>query len=110
MKKLSILFLAILLMASMAFAKQAQSATAKIVSQLNLPDDQKAKVDPIVDADAKQLRAIKADTTLTDDARKAKNSEVRKDTETKLKAVLTDEQWKKYQELKAAHKSAGKKT
>jgi hypothetical protein len=92
-----------------AAPKQARSSVQNLVDKLQLPADQKAKVDPITAADAKQFQALKADTSLSDEDRKAKTTALRKDTDEKLKAVLTDEQWKKYQELKAARKADGKK-
>ncbi|GEM_PF-3751947 len=98
-----------LLGATLAFAKQAQSATSRRVSQLDLSADQKTKVDPIVAEDAKKLRALREDATLSADDKKAKESDVRKDTDAKLKAVLTDDQWKKYQELKSEKKAGSKK-
>ena len=79
------------------------------MDKLQLPPDQKAKADPITDADAKQFQALKADTSLSDEDRKTKTADLRKDTDAKLKAVLTEDQWKKYQELNTERKSAGSK-
>lgn len=61
---------------------------------LNLTDDQKAKIEAIR-ADAKdQLKAVKKDTTLTDDQRAQKVKDVRKDTRRQVWAVMTPEQQK----------------
>jgi hypothetical protein len=96
-----------LALTAVAAPKQARSSVQNRVDKLQLPADEKAKVDPITDADAKAFQALKADTTLSEEDRKAKTSALRKDTDAKLKAILTEEQWKKYEELKA--EKSGKK-
>lgn len=97
--------------AAFAAPKQARSSVQNMVDQLTLTPEQKAKVDPITDEDAKQFRALKEDSSLSDEDRKKKTAELRKNTDVKLKAVLTEEQWKKYQEIKAERKTknSGKK-
>ena len=92
-----------------AAAKEAQSATSRVVSQLTLTAEQKAKVDPIVAEDAKKLREVRNDAALSAEDKRKRSSEIRKDTEAKLKGALTEEQWKKYQELKAERKAGTKK-
>jgi protein CpxP len=94
---------------AVAVPKQAKSSVQNMVDKLALPADQKAKVDPITEVDAKQFKALKADTTLSDEDRKKKTSELRKDTDAKLKTVLTEDQWKQYQALKAEKKSGSDK-
>src|SRR6266852_3387406 len=89
--------------------KTARSSIQNLVDKLTLSADQKAKVDPITDADAKQFQTLKADTTLSAEDRKSKTAVLRKDTDAKLKAVLTEDQWKKYEELKAERKTSKKK-
>jgi hypothetical protein len=109
MKYLVIPLALALSLTAIAAPKQARSSVQNLVDKLQLPTDQKAKVDPITDADAKQFQALKADTSLSDADRKKKTSELRKDTDAKLKAVLTEDQWKKYEELKAERKAGKKK-
>ncbi len=98
-----------LTLGGVAAAKQAQSATQRLVSQLTLTPEQKTKVDPILEDDAKKLLALRQDASLSPEDRRTKSSEVRKDTDAKLKSVLTDEQWKKLQELKEERKKDKKK-
>jgi protein CpxP len=100
MKYLVIALALALSLTALAAPKQARSSIQNRVDKLDLSADQKAKVDPITDADAKAFQALKGDTTLSEEDRKKKTSVLRKDTDAKLKAVLTDDQWKKYEELK----------
>ncbi|HEY0701956.1 MAG TPA: hypothetical protein VGD60_04235 [Candidatus Acidoferrales bacterium] len=63
-------------------------------STLNLTDDQKTKI-VAIRADAKdQMKAIKKDTTLTDEQRMQKMKEAKKDTRRQVWAVMTPEQQK----------------
>jgi periplasmic protein CpxP/Spy len=109
MKYLVIALALALSLTAAAAPKAARSSVQILVDKLDLSADQKTKVDPITDADAKQFQALKADTTLSAEDRKKKTAALRKDTDAKLKAVLTEDQWKKYQELKAEHKTSGGK-
>ena len=100
--KISILVFALsLCLASVGMAAKARSATQRLVDQLTLTPDQKVKLDPILDEDASKLRAIRADATMSADDKKVKSAEIRKDTEAKLKGILTGDQWKQYKDLKA---------
>lgn len=85
---------------------QAPSQIQRMVDQLNLTPDQKAKIDPILADDAKQVRALRGDTTPEGVQKKA---EIRKATDAKIKPILTDEQWTKLEQLRAERKKEGKK-
>ena len=87
-------------------APQARSQMQRMVDQLDLSVDQKAKVDPILDDEAKQLRALRGDTSA--DAVKQK-SEIRKARDAKIKPLLTDQQWKKLEQLREERRKQGKK-
>ena len=69
-------------------------------ADLNLTDDQKAKIRSILMNAKQQMQALRADTTLTEDQKKEKQRQIRQDTMTQVTAILTDEQKAK---LKAAH-------
>lgn len=90
-------------------AAQPKSATQRLVEQLTLTPDQKTKLDPVLADDAQKLRAIRQDSTLSADDKKTKSAAVRQDTEAKLKATLTGDQWKQYKKLKEERRSAAKK-
>ena len=73
--------------------KQSQRERLKAaVDELNLTDDQKAKLEPIFDDAKTKTDAVRADTTLTADPTKAKLKEIAADLHTKVHAVLTPEQ------------------
>jgi Spy/CpxP family protein refolding chaperone len=84
-----------------------RSQIQNMVDKLNVTPDQKAKLDPILDVDAKQVRALRGDATLSDEDRQKKTAAIRADTDTKIKPILTAEQWTKLQELRAERKAQG---
>lgn len=71
----------------------------RILAQLNLTDAQKADIQKIMKASDDASTAVRNDTTLTPEAKRAKMQDIRKDTIAKIKAVLTPEQAKKFDEL-----------
>ena len=85
---------------------QAPSQIQRMVDQLDLNTDQKAKIDPILADDAKQVRALRGDSSPEAVQKKA---DVRKATDAKIKPILTDEQWAKLLQLRADRKKEGKK-
>jgi len=75
------------------------------VESLNLTDDQKAKVKDIF-ADAKTKRqAVLADTSLSEDQKKAKMKELHEATMAKMNEVLTPEQQAELKAKMAAEKA-----
>jgi len=68
-----------------------------MVDQLNVTAEQKAKLDPILDDDNKQVRALRGDTS---PAAAEKKAAIRKATDEKIKPILTAEQWSKLQQLR----------
>ncbi len=80
-----------------------------MVDQLSLSADQKAKIDPILDDDAKQVRAFRQDSALAGDERKAKTAKVRHETDAKIKPILTEDQLRKLEQLREERKQEGKK-
>jgi len=69
-----------------------------MATQLNLTDDQKTKVTALLEQDAKQMRDLRADTSLSKEERRDKVTAMRKEHEQKLKAILTPEQYEKWQQ------------
>lgn len=84
-----------------------KSQVQNMVDKLNVSPEQKAKLDPILDADAKAVRALRNDSTLSDEDRRAKTAAIRADTDTKIKPILTADQWKHLEELRAERKAQG---
>lgn len=74
----------------------------EMLGQLDLTEEQKKKIEPVLAKQADAQKALRADTTLAEDARKAKNQEISKATNDALKEILTSEQWNKLKELRKA--------
>lgn len=77
-----------------------EETVARMSNKLNLTDDQKAKITPIIADRQTQMRALMADTSgrRLRKARKAKS--IMSDSDKKIEAVLTPDQKKTYEEMK----------
>ena len=77
-----------------------EETVARMSSKLNLSDDQKAKITPVIADRQTQMRALMADTSgrRLQKARKAKS--IMSDSDKKIEAVLTSDQKKTYAEMK----------
>ena len=111
MKILTAPIAASLILATVLFAAPQSGPRSQIqnmVDKLSVTPDQKVKLDPILDVDAKQVRALRGDSALSDEDRQKKTAAIRAETDTKIKPILTAEQWTKLQELRAERKAQGK--
>lgn len=72
-----------------------------MTKQLNLTPDQVTKVKAIDADDRQQMMALRNDTSMSQDDRRSKMMAMRKDRESKIKAVLTDDQKVKFDEMQA---------
>ena len=72
--------------------------------KLNLSDEQKARVKPIMEKAREDMNAIHDDTTLSPEQKREKASAVKENVDEQLKSILTPEQYQKFQEMKAEHK------
>lgn len=68
--------------------------------ELNLTDDQKAKVKTILEDQRKQMEELRNDQNSSQEDRRSKMQEIRKSTEEKINGVLNDEQKKKFEEMR----------
>jgi Spy/CpxP family protein refolding chaperone len=75
--------------------------------QLDLSDDQVAKVKPILEDMQKQMQALRADTTLAPTDRRAKMKEIRDGEAAKLKEVLTADQYAKWEKSRPTGRAGG---
>jgi periplasmic protein CpxP/Spy len=71
----------------------------QLAQQLNLTDDQKAKVKPILEARDKKVAELRGDTSLSQEDRRAKMQAIRDETASQMKTVLTAEQFEKWQQM-----------
>ena len=78
--------------------------------QLNLTDEQKQKLKPILRDEAKQMRAVHEDSSLTPDQKRDKVRQIHKTFRPQVQAVLTPEQQEKFKNLReeAREKRQGK--
>ena len=76
----------------------------RLTKELNLTDEQKAQVKPILDEQSKQMRATQEDTSLTQDQKREKMKQIHQTTHSQINGVLTPEQQKKFAEMKEEHK------
>ena len=76
---------------------------AKLTAALNLTADQQTQVKAIFETMHPQMEGIEDDTTLSQDARMAKMSELRDATHAKVRALLTPDQLPKFDELLKQH-------
>lgn len=71
----------------------------RIVEQLNLTDTQKPEVEKIIKAQEDAMQALRNDTSATRESRREKMQQIQKEALDKIKALLTDEQKTKLEEL-----------
>jgi Spy/CpxP family protein refolding chaperone len=68
--------------------------------KLNLTEDQKAKLKPIFQDQAQQMKAVRDDPSLTPEQKAAKKKAIHETTHDQINAVLTPEQQEKFKEMK----------
>jgi protein CpxP len=67
--------------------------------ELNLTEDQKPKFQEIMKGAMEKRKELRDDTSLTPEDKKAKGKAIQEDTNTQMKALLTPEQFAKWQEM-----------
>ena len=72
--------------------------------ELNLTDEQKEKVKPILDEQTKQMHAAQEDTSLTQEQKRDKMKQIHQTTHSQINEILTPEQQKKFAALKEQQK------
>jgi Spy/CpxP family protein refolding chaperone len=68
----------------------------QLAKRLDLTDDQKVKVKPIIDAQNQQMSDLRQDTDLSREDRMAKMKAIHDDTTAQLKPILTEDQFAKW--------------
>lgn len=77
----------------------------KVMDELNLTAEQKAKLKPIYEDQAKQLKAVRDDTALSQEDKTAKMKEIRQATQKQVREILTPEQRQQMRELQQKAKA-----
>jgi Spy/CpxP family protein refolding chaperone len=80
----------------------------RLSKELNLTDEQKEKVKPILDEQTKQMRATQDDTSLSQEQKRDKMKQIHQTTHSQINEILTPEQQKKFAALKEQQKSTAK--
>ena len=70
---------------------------AQMTTRYNLSADQQAKIKPILEDQAAQMTTMRSDTSMSRDDRMAKMTSLRTDSQTKIEAVLNDQQKQQYE-------------
>ena len=68
-------------------------------TELNLTDDQKAKIKPILEDQAKQMQDLRQNTSASEQDRRAKMKQIHESTMSQLRPILTSDQQKKLEEM-----------
>jgi len=72
----------------------------KLSSDLNLTDDQKTQLKPVLQGEYKQLKAVHDDASLSADQKQSKMTEIHDGAKSQINSILTPEQQKKLAEIK----------
>jgi periplasmic protein CpxP/Spy len=85
-----------------SYAQSGQGAQKieHLAKELKLTPQQKAQLMPILEAEAPQLKAIKANTSLSKSQRLEQLKAVHDQTDPQVKSILTPEQYQKLQEIR----------
>jgi Spy/CpxP family protein refolding chaperone len=67
--------------------------------KLNLTDDQKAKLKPILQDQMQQMKGVREDSSLSEDQRRAKMKSIHESLHDQINAVLTPEQQAKFKQM-----------
>jgi len=78
----------------------------KLLQELNLTAEQQAKVAPILEKARADVKAIRSNESLSKKQKHEQLQAVRQNTDQQLQAVLTPDQFQKFQQIRAEHKAA----
>ncbi len=84
-----------------------QAQLDHLSQQLNLTDDQKAKIKPILDNSNTQAQSIRQDSSLSEQDRHQKMHSLHESTMSQVRAVLTSEQQAKLDSMKERREGKG---
>ena len=71
--------------------------------KLNLTDDQKAKLRPILQDQMQQMKAVREDSSLSEEQKRAKMKPIHESLHDQINAVLTPEQQAKFKQMRQEH-------
>ena len=77
-----------------------QQRMQQMVEKLGLTDDQKPKVEAVMKDQREKMTALRDDTALSQEDRQAKAKEIMAATDVKMKAILTADQYAKWEQIR----------
>lgn len=80
--------------------KQSDALLDQLSQQLTLTADQKAKIRPLLEDEARQVAALEKDATLTKEERKSKSEAIDDTTWSQIEPLLTDDQQQKLDQIR----------
>ncbi len=80
-----------------------QAKLQELSTELNLTEDQKTQLKPVLQDEFKQLKAVHNDASLSPDQKKAKAAEIHDGAKSQMGSILTPEQQKKLAAMKESH-------
>ncbi|GLQ50756.1 hypothetical protein ACFFJT_05590 [Dyella flava] len=81
-------------------APDPQQQASRLTSRLGLSADQTTKITTILQNQQQQMTALRGDSSMSQDDRRAKMHAIREDTDTQINAVLTPAQLTQYTQMK----------
>ncbi len=92
-------------------AGRAEAELADLSRNLNLTDEQKTKIKPLLEEEHMKIHAVREGNTGSADEQKAKTKVIRDDANAQIRAVLTPEQQTKFDGIskKGHHKAASQR-
>ena len=79
--------------------ESAEQYLQMLSEKLNLTDDQKAKLKPVLQDQMQQMKAVREDSSLSEDQRRAKMKSIHESLHDQINAVLTPEQQAKFKQM-----------
>lgn len=79
----------------------------QMAKQLDLNDDQKAKVKPVLETQMQKMRELRTDATVSPEERRPKMLSIREEATAQLKTILTPEQFEKWQATQRNRRPGG---
>jgi periplasmic protein CpxP/Spy len=78
-------------------------------TELNLTDDQKTKIKPILEEQSKQMQQLRQDTSSSSEDRHAKMKQIHENTMSQVRPILNADQQKKLEEMMSRRPERGEK-
>jgi len=82
-----------------AMAMNPDAMLEHLSTELNLTDDQKTKIKPILEEQSKQMQDLRQNTSAPEQDRRAKMKQIHENTMSQVRAILTSDQQKKLDEM-----------